>query len=320
MHPYPEFDQLAVHRVEATEKRSWFWDKCYKDLIDCLLDQGWPLREDLIKADKFIIRFVEKAEELKKKITPELILSELITFDLNEHQMSKFIYELWGSDIGPEPAMERMVRRLVEIRISSDVKIWWEESISPPLSDGLFLNLPKNCERYGSPRDEIPYPVHPRRTAHEREFFGMEAPLVLIPSQRDPRDEKTMEHAAVVIQRATSSGVEGLTSSPEVELASEIALTTRATYHLSMEMATFLLNGDREKKIRIFGDVTDIRLAMIERVRRRRIGTLLKYRLIPDFTDLEYYELYLHFFGYDIRSRGISLKRIMNISSVFNIQ
>ena len=74
MHPFPNHDQLAIDRVGASRKRSWFWDKRYHELIANFLDEAGHPRNSLIKADKFIIRFVKKAEKVKQEITPELIL------------------------------------------------------------------------------------------------------------------------------------------------------------------------------------------------------------------------------------------------------
>ena len=193
--------------------------------------------------------------------------------------------------------MVNHVNRIVELRVTTAMKVWWEENIPSSIEFQVELLLESTGERYGNLRDG-PYVPIPSPTAHEEEFFGMVAPLALIPSRRIPRDATTMRWAEVLKRHAISHPVDGLNSTMQSELASKITIDTKATRELSLEMAAQLLAGRSGDGY--YGCVGNVIIAMDQRVHRRRIGALLQYRLIPQWTPEQYLELSLHFLDHGV--------------------
>ena len=184
---------------------------------------------ELTAHDKFVVEFCDYAETLKDAYLPQRVLPEFITFNLRTDQMERFTSERWWWRGGPEreTAMKDMVWRTIESRISTMMKLWWEQTLPASLQRQIYPIIPSTGKRFGSLRDR-PDPIFNPEAAHERQFFGMEAPLALEASARRPRDPTTSGLVARLEHQALRLGVDGLTSTLEIEAASEICLITRA--------------------------------------------------------------------------------------------
>lgn len=293
----------TLSRVGIIRDQSWLHDLCYSDLFDP--DMNFPEREyeypemELTPRDQFIVKFCEFVETLKSAFTPQSVILELITFELRPEQSERFAAELWWCRGGlhREAAMKDLIWRNIETRISTMMKAWWKQNLPADLEDQVFEHIPSTAERFGGPQGRhMPLVLNPR-ASHERDFFGMEAPLVMEESVRKRCSAATHQLIArLQIERlARTTDVVGLTTSPELEVASEIFLATRASHELSKFMGQRLLSGLAGDEC--YGDVSNLRAALTQQMIRRKMGAILFHRLIPGLTPEQWLDIHVYYFG-----------------------
>ena len=255
--------------------------KRYSDLL--LPNEPFPQKpygfshELLTPGDQFVVDYCERAERLKFSLNPERMISEMITLDLSDRMLGRLAYEIWreAGTSEAEPEMTAHVRQAVESRITTAMRRWADEMITPPAAADLWFNIPTNSRRFGSPRDRAPYPIRNTVHEHEKEFFGMEAPLVLKPYSRQPRDDSTMRLVRHLEREVWTVVVTGLNSTVVTELASELNLTTNISHYASMFLAWDMLRLRWEEDVGGY-DALSLFNAMEQRVRRRKLGALVR--------------------------------------------
>ena len=89
--------------------------------------------------------------------------------------------------------------------------------------------------------------------------------------------------------------VDGLTTSPKLEAASEICLATRASHEISKFMGRKLLRGVTGDGW--YEDVTELRAAMMQQVDGRKLGAILFHRRIPGLSPEQWLDIHLYYFG-----------------------
>ena len=299
MQQHLDFDQLdqLLHRLMC--KESWIIGKFYYDLISCVMYPEWEDRNELRVGYEFMIDFVKHAESLRIMWTPERILEELISLNLRDSQMERFTSSLWRNAVlsGREHALVNLVNSRIEQRITTGVKIWWKAKFPRCIETRIELCLWSYGIWLGYAREG------PRTSVisfvdHEKEFFGMETHLGLHPFDCVRRDAGTMRLAGQLNIRACRPNVEGLTCTPQTELASVIAFDTKATRELSLAMAAMLLsslvrNGP-------YGNLDNIRHFLVDRVHRRRTYAILNNHAVPGWTPEQYLELCLLKLGHSL--------------------
>lgn len=290
---------MSADELRQLNYSSWIRNIPYRQLFR---SGAWSIPENLAgitpkTALAFsIVDFIDHAEIWKREITFRRLLEDRLTLPMSlglvDH-LTSVICELSSQDSD----LIRELSRERECRISMIMRVYAERHWIPASITGYIVDIPSMSSNHV-------YYVHPElkkmkpsRLEVEREFFGVNAPLILEHARFDslnPGVQSILDQHRVLHLAESNTRV---TTSEEIELAAEICWLTGATPEVSRQAVRSCYEKGQYWRRRHLSEHGGLIRLMHNRVRSRRAGSLIYNRWIPSLTSEQWVELDLHFFG-----------------------